>query len=63
MYILFDLIDDDRSEYNIGALKGSTGDYRTEERIYALRDITAGEELVTAYGQFDTDNFAAFGLQ
>ncbi|KAL3944262.1 MAG: hypothetical protein SGBAC_001656 [Bacillariaceae sp.] len=54
---------DDRSEYNIGHLKGKpVADYRSNEYIYALRDITAGEELVTAYGSFDTDDFESFGL-
>lgn len=54
--------DDERAEYNIGGLKGSQVDYKSNEHIYAVRDITAGEELVTAYGSFDTDDFAAFGL-
>ena len=56
-------IDDDRSEYNIGYLKGKpVADCRSNEYVYALRDITAGEELVTAYGSFDTDDFESFGL-
>jgi hypothetical protein len=63
MCILCVFIDDERAEYNIGHLKDFTWDFMGVERVYALRDITAGEELVTAYGSFDTDNFAAFGLQ
>ncbi|CAJ1945093.1 unnamed protein product [Cylindrotheca closterium] len=53
---------DDRAEYNIGGLKGTKVDFKANELVYALRDITAGEELVTAYGSFDTDDFAAFDL-
>jgi len=53
---------DERAEYNIGGLKGIQVSYKANEKIYALRDITAGEELVTSYGSFDTDDFEAFGL-
>ena len=29
---------------------------------YAMRDIKAGEELVTGYDEFDTNDYSPFGL-
>jgi len=52
---------DDISEYNI-ANTNITYDTAEPDSVYAVRDIKAGEELVTAYDEFDTDNYEVFGL-
>jgi len=49
-------------EYNIGNLKGESQNPAIDDTVYAMRDIVAGEELVTAYDEFDTENYQAFGL-
>lgn len=54
--------DDDVSEYTIGNQKGTEGSKSSIDGAYAMRDIKAGEELVTAYDEFDTENYKAFGL-
>ncbi|KAL3927127.1 MAG: hypothetical protein SGBAC_013205 [Bacillariaceae sp.] len=53
---------DDVSEYTIGNQKGTESSKSSIDGAYAMRDIKAGEELVTAYDEFDTENYKAFGL-
>jgi hypothetical protein len=51
-------------EYNIGCLPSMFEDSSNycDHSIFALRDIFAGEELVTNYAEFDTDHWHYFGL-
>ncbi|CAJ1945166.1 unnamed protein product [Cylindrotheca closterium] len=53
---------DHRSEYNVGSQKGKVAASPDDDKAYAMRDILAGEELVSAYDEFDTMNYDAFGL-
>lgn len=53
---------DRRSEYNLGSQKGTVAASPDDDKAYAIRDFRAGEELVTAYEEFDTMNYEAFGL-
>jgi hypothetical protein len=51
-------------EYNVGCLPSMDDDSSNycNNSIFALRDIVAGEELVTNYEEFDTDHWHHFGL-
>lgn len=50
-------------EYTVGNEKlNSQVGVQEIDASYAMRDIKFGEELVTAYDEFDTYNYEAFGL-
>lgn len=53
---------DNIAEYNAGTIDVRGMDSELTSSIYATRDIAAGEELVTAYDEFDTNNYTSFGL-
>ena len=58
--------DDDFYEYTVGhgdsVQQAGTDDAKLDSSVYAMRDIKAGEELVTGYDEFETNNYQAFGL-
>ena len=53
---------DTLEEYNAGTVDIPQLESDLISTIYAMRDIKAGEEMVTAYDEFDSDNYGAFGL-
>ncbi|CAJ1945193.1 unnamed protein product [Cylindrotheca closterium] len=52
---------DELSEYNVGVQK-LLFSRKELDAGFAMRDILAGEEFITAYDEFDTENYKSFGL-
>ncbi|CAJ1945167.1 unnamed protein product [Cylindrotheca closterium] len=52
---------DELSEYNLGNQKVSFANSDLDS-AFAMRDIQAGEEFITAYDEFDTEKYNSFGL-
>ena len=50
------------AEYNAGTVEIPQLESDLMSVVYAARDIKAGEEMVSAYDEFDSDNYGAFGL-
>ena len=63
---LFNTHDGETSEYSIGCLKSKVKNFPEDcahvSASYALRDIYAGEELVTDYDEFTEESWSYFGL-
>ncbi|KAL3931822.1 MAG: hypothetical protein SGBAC_011131 [Bacillariaceae sp.] len=55
---------DNAAEYNAGMVDITQLEVYSnlDASMYAMRNILEGEELVTAYDEFDTDNYTALGL-
>lgn len=55
---------DSIAEYNAGIFDSPEVKHQSfpSAAVYAMRDIEAGEEIVTGYDEFDTHDYTPFGL-